>query len=157
LAYYVDYASDADHKEGMIRVSGIVWFTNIDTKKRHEDLILYQTYKGNESTYLKYDNFDAINVDKTKEIPLDYEGVIGVPITFIDKYNPDQFEIIGLGNSRDNFTPTKDYINPQKVMKDGEKKNGNAINCVLAIESQTKPLSTYYISENSNYLIAPKK
>ncbi|HAL82955.1 MAG TPA: modification methylase [Mucilaginibacter sp.] len=93
--HYVDYASDADHKDGMIRVSGIVWFTNMDTKKRHEDLILYKTYYGNEHEYPKYDNYDAINVDKTKDIPLDYGGVIGVPITFLDKYNPEQFEIIG--------------------------------------------------------------
>ena len=93
--HYVDYAADTDHKEGMIRVSGIVWYTNIETLKRNEDYILYKTYKGNESDYPKYDNYDAINVDKTKDIPMDYKGVIGVPITFIDKYNPNQFEIIG--------------------------------------------------------------
>lgn len=93
--HYVDYASDTDHKKGMIRVSGVVWYTNIDTKKRHEDLMLYKKYYGHESEYPKYDNFDAINVDKTKEIPMDYKGVIGVPITFIDKYNPEQFEILG--------------------------------------------------------------
>lgn len=95
--HYIDYATDTDHKEGMIRVSGIVWFTNIETKKRHEDLILYKSYYGNEHEYPKYDNYDAINVDKTKDIPIDYEGAIGVPITFIDKYNPDQFEIVALG------------------------------------------------------------
>jgi len=94
--HYKDYASDTDHKEGMIRVSGVVWYTNMETKKRHEDLILYKTYKGNESDYPRYENYDAINVDKTKDIPMDYEGVIGVPITFIDKYNPDQFEIIDI-------------------------------------------------------------
>jgi hypothetical protein len=92
--HYENYATAGDHKEGMIRVSGVVWFTNIDTRKRHEDLILYKTYYGNESEYPKYDHYDAINVDKTKEIPMDYEGNIGVPITFMDKYNPDQFEII---------------------------------------------------------------
>lgn len=95
--HYEDYANDADHKEGMIRVSGVVWFTNIEIKKRHEDLILYKTYYGNESEYPRYENYDAINVDKVKDIPLDYAGEIGVPITFIDKYNPDQFEIIALG------------------------------------------------------------
>jgi hypothetical protein len=95
--HYEDYASDVDHKEGMIRVSGVVWFTNIDTKKRHEDLILYKTYYGNEKEFPPYCNYDAINVDKVKEIPMDFEGKIGVPITFIDKYNPDQFEIIALG------------------------------------------------------------
>jgi hypothetical protein len=57
-------------------VSGVVWFTNIEIKKRHEDLILYKTYYGNESEYPKYDNYDAINVDKTKDIPMDYSGVM---------------------------------------------------------------------------------
>ena len=80
----------------------------------------------------------------------------GVPITFLDKYNPSQFEIIALGNSRENFTPNKDYIKPIKVLKDGKKVNGNAINCVLAIESKTKPINMiYYTSENVPYLIAP--
>lgn len=75
----------------------INWYTNLDIDKRHEDLILYKTYKGNEADYPKYDNYDAIEVSKTKEIPVDYKGAMGVPITFMDKYNPDQFEIIGMG------------------------------------------------------------
>ena len=71
----------------------ICWFTNLDIAKRHEDLILYKSYIPKD--YPKYDNYDAINVDKTKEIPVDYAGVMGVPITFLDKYNPEQFELIG--------------------------------------------------------------
>jgi hypothetical protein len=82
-----------------VRVNGVRWFTNLDYKERHEDLILYKTYKGHEDEYSKYDNYDAINIDKTKDIPMDYKGLIGVPITFLDKYNPEQFEIIGLGIS----------------------------------------------------------
>lgn len=81
----------------MIRVSGVHWFTNLDISKRHEDLILYKNYNPEE--YPTYDNYDAINVDKTKDIPMDFDGVIGVPITFLDKYNPDQFEILGLSAS----------------------------------------------------------
>ena len=77
----------------MIRVSGVHWFTNLEIKKRHEELILYSKY--NDSEYPRYDNYDAINVNKTNEIPMDYDGVMGVPITFLDKYNPEQFEIIG--------------------------------------------------------------
>lgn len=77
----------------------ICWFTNLTHKKRNEELILYRTYKDNEGEYPKYDNYDAINVDKTKDIPIDYEGIMGVPISFLDKYNPKQFEIIGLGIS----------------------------------------------------------
>ena len=92
---YEDYATASDHKEGMIRVSGVHWFTNMDTRKRHEDLVLYKQYSADE--YPKYDNYDAINVDKVKDIPADYAGVMGVPITFLDKYNPAQFEIVGMG------------------------------------------------------------
>ena len=90
--YYVDYATAGDHRAGMIRVSGVVWFTNLDIKKRHEELELYKKY--NPKDYHKYDNFNAINVDRTADIPEDYDGEMGVPITFLDKYNPDQFEII---------------------------------------------------------------
>ena len=69
-----------------------IWFTNLDIKKRHENLILYKRYSADE--YPKYDNYNAINVDKTSDIPYDYDGIMGVPITFLDKYNPEQFEII---------------------------------------------------------------
>lgn len=92
--HYEDYATATDRREGMIRVSGVVWYTNLDIAKRHEDLILYKHYSPDE--YPKYDNYDAIEVSKTNEIPIDYEGFIGVPITFMNKYNPEQFEILGL-------------------------------------------------------------
>lgn len=71
------------------------WFTNLDMAKRHEDIILYKSYNGNEAEFPKYANYDAIEIGKVKDIPTDYEGEMGVPITFLDKYNPDQFEIIG--------------------------------------------------------------
>lgn len=74
----------------------IVWFTNLDIAKRHEDLILYKKFSPED--YPKYDDYDAINIDKVADIPFDYSGAMGVPITFLDKYNPDQFEIIdGIG------------------------------------------------------------
>ena len=75
ISNYEDVASAGNHKEGMIRVSGVTWFTNLDIKKRHEELILYKHYTPEE--YPKYENYDAI--------------------TFMDKYNPDQFEVIGIG------------------------------------------------------------
>ena len=83
-----------------IRVKGVRWFTNLDYKERHEDIILYKRYTPEE--YPKYDNYNAINVDKVADIPMDYDGVMGVPITFLDKYNSEQFEIVGLaaGNIR---------------------------------------------------------
>lgn len=86
---YID--KDDGRKRGF--VPSMSWFTNLPIKKRKEDLILYKTY--NKTDYPKYDNYDAINVDKVKDIPIDYDGVMGVPVTFIDKYNPDQFEILG--------------------------------------------------------------
>ena len=78
-----------------IRVKGVRWFTNLDYKDRHEIMPLYKKYTSEE--YPTYDNFDAINVDKTVDIPVDYNGLMGVPITFLDKFNPKQFEIIALG------------------------------------------------------------
>lgn len=77
-----------------IRVKGVRWYTNLDIKQRHEELILVKRYSPED--YATYDNYEAINVNKTSEIPCDYSGVMGVPITFMDKYSPDQFEIIGL-------------------------------------------------------------
>ncbi len=93
ISKYEDTATAGDHREGMIRVSGVNWFTNLEIQKRHEDLILFKPYTPEE--YPSYDNYEAININKTSEIPMNYEGAMGVPITFLDKYNPEQFEIIG--------------------------------------------------------------
>ncbi|MBQ3833673.1 MAG: adenine-specific methyltransferase EcoRI family protein [Bacteroidales bacterium] len=76
-------------------LGNICWFTNLDIAKRHEDMILYKKYNSEE--YPKYDNYNAIEVGKVAEIPMDYDGVMGVPITFMDKHNPEQFDIIGMG------------------------------------------------------------
>jgi hypothetical protein len=80
------------HGNRFIRVKGVRWFTNLDYSERHEDLVLYQTY--NKREYPKFDHYDAINVNKTRDIPMDYRGSMGVPLTFLDKFNPEQFEII---------------------------------------------------------------
>ena len=97
---YDDIASAGDHKENMIRVSGVNWFTNLEIPKRNEELDLVCRYSEDE--YPMYDNYNAINVGKTQDIPYDYSGLMGVPITFLDKYNPIQFEIIwqASGNTR---------------------------------------------------------
>ena len=116
-----------------IRVPGIRWFTNLDYKQRHEDLILYKKYTPEE--YPKYDNYDAINVNITKEIPMDYDGIIGVPITFLSKYNPDQFEILGLSQKVGyGLKSTKFYDDYEEKRQDGtktgssgKKTNGNAV------------------------------
>ncbi len=78
-------------------LGNINWYTNLDISKRNEDLILYKEY--NSQKYPKYENYDAIDVGFIAKIPMDYKGIMGVPITFMNKYNPDQFEIIGLGIS----------------------------------------------------------
>ena len=96
---YELYGSEARVDEDgnrIVATNNCLWLTNLDNAKRHEELILYKNYTPEE--YPTYDNYDAINVDKTKDIPMDYKGAMGVPITFLDKFNPDQFEIIdGIG------------------------------------------------------------
>ncbi|MBR6525117.1 MAG: adenine-specific methyltransferase EcoRI family protein [Clostridia bacterium] len=102
-AFYVpdDYPMNAsgcgidENGRRFIRVKGVRWYTNLDIKQRHEELILVNRYSV--ENYPKYENFDAINVDRVVDIPCDYDGIMGVPITFMDKYSPDQFKIIGLG------------------------------------------------------------
>ena len=83
-----------DPETGLVKFRNVGWYTNLDFPKRHETLTLYRRYAPEEYPY--YDNYDAINVDKVTDIPDDYDGVIGVPITFLDKHNPEQFEIVGL-------------------------------------------------------------
>lgn len=95
--HYEDYAKSSQHKDGMIRVSGVMWFTNLDIDKRHESIVLFRTY--NPTDFPKYDNYNAVVVSKSAEIPCDYDGIMGVPITFMQHYNPEQFEIIGATES----------------------------------------------------------
>ncbi len=92
----------------------ICWFTNLEIPKRYEKMVLYKHYTPEE--YPTYDNYDAINVDKTAEIPMDYDGYMGVPITFMDKYNPEQFEIIGemVSTQLTEFNIGYPYINSKR-------------------------------------------
>jgi len=85
----------------IISPNNCLWLTNLDTFKRHEDIVLTKTYYGNEVEYPKFDNYDAINVNKTQDIPMDYDGFMGVPITFLHKYNPEQFELIKFRKGND--------------------------------------------------------
>lgn len=88
--------------DGTFKSSGnIIWWTNIDLKKRHTPLLLCKEYIGNESEYPMYDNYNAINVNKVCDIPKDYLGYMGVPITYLNQHCPDQFEIIGITYSKD--------------------------------------------------------
>ena len=134
-----------------IRVKGVRWWTNIDYPQRHENLLLYKTY--NPIEYPKYDNYDAINVDKTSDIPVDYKGVIGVPITFLDKYNPEQFTILGLAPERSEQPQLQKfkYINAIQHNSNGTTQKGNKVNDGPTIKTNEKPKKyPYYTAENSD-------
>ena len=88
-----------EHGKKWRRMGNICWFTNVDIEKRHENMPLFRNYSP--ELYPKYDNYDAINVDRTVDIPCDYYGVMGVPITFLSQYNPDQFEIVAFRKGTD--------------------------------------------------------
>ena len=99
-----------DHSTSLVKFRNVAWFTNLDHKKRHEELILGRKYTPED--YPKYDNYDAINVNKVADIPEDYPGAMGVPITFLDKYNPEQFEIVGMDHDvKDGLLPH--IVNPE--------------------------------------------
>jgi hypothetical protein len=103
--HYELYGTEARIDESGNRIvspNNCLWLTNLDTFKRHEDIPLVKKYFGNENEYPKYDNYDGINVNKTKDIPSDYPKAIGVPITFLHKFNPEQFEIIKFRKGDDN-------------------------------------------------------
>ena len=116
-----NYVKEFTQPDGTVKKFGNkLWFTNLDHSKRHEKLILYKNYNPEE--YPKYDNYDAINVDKVTDIPVDYGGVIGVPVTFMDKYNPEQFIVIGHehdlnGNGGDGILHGQFEVNGKGVYK----------------------------------------
>lgn len=102
--YSTDYAEGVyDKSTGLVKFRNCCWFTNIDLEKRHKilPLDLGYVYEGHEDMYPKYDNYDAININKIAEIPSDYTGVMGVPITFLDRYCPEQFEIVAFRKGED--------------------------------------------------------
>lgn len=145
-----------------IRVKGVRWFTNIDHGRRHEPLALmsmadnlrfsrHKELRG-KTAYDRYDNYDAIEVPFTDAIPADYDGVMGVPISWLDKYCPEQFEIVGLTSGRDEFIarPTKRYINPLQVNKDGSFSNGSKANTRSTILLKEIPNDIYYTADNAD-------
>ena len=116
------------------------WFTNLDIAERHEDLILYRTY--NHKDYPPYDNYDAIEVAKVADIPCDYDGVMGVPLTFLDKHNPGQFEILGL-SGLDGYPMTKKYGKKERVV-DGVPKKSNTGTLRAVIRTDSFGPGTYF-------------
>ena len=118
-----EYASGVyDEITGLVKFRNVTWFTNLDHDKRHEELILYKKYTLEE--YPAYDNYDAINVDKTAEIPLDWGGAMGVPITFLDKHNPEQFEILGFSSLWDDGCKSHTFYDDYAEMRPDGTKTG---------------------------------
>ena len=146
-----------DLKGNLKKFGNICWWTNLPTIKRNEQLNLTKSILSNK--YEKYDNFNAINVDKVSDIPYDYDGVMGVPISFISKHNPNQFEIVALGTAPTFFTPTILYKNILRHNKDGTTTNKHiCCNQVLTIAHSTKPDGIYFTADNTNkYLTTPYK
>lgn len=130
-------------------MGNVMWFTNLDVSKRHENLSLYKRYSPEE--YPSYDNYNAIEVPRTADIPYDYHDAMGVPITFLDKYNPDQFEILGLTSGRNEFnaTPIKRYKNPKQINPDGTITNGSKANTRATLLLSNTPNGIYYVAENA--------
>ena len=161
-AFYVpdDYPLDAagcgiDEETGRkyIRVKGVRWYTNLDIKQRHEEMILVKKYSPDK--YPSYDNYDAINVDTTSDIPFDYSGVMGVPITFLDRYSPDQFEIIGIAKAGagDPTLKTKEYPQQIQIDKNGKVSNVRKLNDGPAIKVLGPPKGTTYYMVGEDYYI----
>lgn len=119
------------------KFGNIGWFTNLDVAQRHEFLTLYKKYSQEE--FPKYDNYDAIEVSKVSEIPMDYKGVMGVPITFLDKYNPKQFEILGMSDNRD---PNYEYRTKLYTQEDSPEYNDLNRGTVIKIKGELKSTFT---------------
>ena len=126
------------------------WFTNLDTAKRHEDIILYQNYTPEE--YPHYDNFNAIEVSKVDNIPVDFDGVMGVPITFMYKYNPEQFEIVGITKTWYGGA-SKIYPNQIQVNANGKQSIVSKLNDGATLKLATAPAGkTHYIVDGEYYI-----
>lgn len=148
-----------DENTGLVKFRNVGWFTNLDHGRRHQELPLMtmadnlrfsKTMRG-KASYERYDNYDAIEVATYKEIPSDYDGVMGVPVTFLDKYNPEQFEILGYEKSY--HLQTKKYEIQCQIDKSGKKTNVTKLNDGAAIKLD-KPATdqTYYVVDGEYYI-----
>jgi hypothetical protein len=131
-----------------LSMGNIYWFTNLETTKRHEFLTLYKRYTP--EAYPRYDNYDVIEVSRYVDIPFDYSGAMGVPITFLDKYNPEQFEILGWTRGREEFDvwPIKKYQNARQLKADGTQTSGGKVNTGPTLLIPEKPpKGTVYVAD----------
>jgi len=147
---YEDTATASNHKEGMIRVSGVHWFTNLEIPKRNDPIDLVCRYTPEE--YPMLDNYDAINVNASNDIPCNYSEMMAVPITFLDKYCPEQFEIIGITRAWDGKA-SKVYPEQTQIDKNGKRSKVSKLNDGPALLITSPPLDkTYYEVEGKLYL-----
>lgn len=127
-----------------------IWFTNMDNAKRHEEIPLYKHYTHSE--YPSYDNYNAIDVSRVAEIPVDYYEPMGVPITFFDKYNPEQFEILGITKTWFGGA-NKTYPNQEQVSKNGQKSIVTKLNDGATLKLEKPPVNqTYYIVNDEIFI-----
>jgi hypothetical protein len=154
-----------DEKYDYTRLGNSCWFANVDHGRRHEPLQLmsmaenlkfskHGDIKGSE--YLRYDNYDAIEVPYVDAIPGDYPGTMGVPITFLDKYNPEQFEILSLTQTWSEL-PTKKYPSQVLVDADGNRKVVSALNSSTAIKVETRPINRSYFEVDGEFYVSTYK
>lgn len=161
-----DYASGVyDQDTGLVKFRNVDWFTNIDHGRRHEPLQLmtmadnlkFSKHKNiREQEYLRYDNYDAIEVPYTDAIPSDYDDVMGVPISFLDRYNPDQFEILSLTQTWSDMS-TKKYPSQVLVDPSGKRKTVSALNSSTAIKVDGPPAGKSYYEVDGEYFIQTYK
>ena len=152
ISPYEDHAVAGDHVKGMIRVSGVTWFTNIDHGRRHQPMILmsmkdnlrYGKHKDlKETGYRMYDNYDALEVPYSDSIPSDYDGNMGVPVTFLDKYCPEQFEIVGITKTKFKLA-SKIYPEQIQINKDGSTQRVTKLNDGPVIKLSEPPTGQVY-------------
>lgn len=146
MFFFVPDNTEKFHKivdgKKMVRVATSCWFTNLPVKRHNEKLILYELY--NEEKYPKYENFDAINVNSYTQIPKNYDGYMGVPITFLDKFNPEQFELLGLGISNSGLEIGVKPYKPEHKKYRKEIQHKGAVDVDLyMLDSQGHPVVPY--------------
>ncbi|GGU26521.1 adenine-specific methyltransferase EcoRI family protein [Nocardioides albus] len=138
-----------------LSMGNINWFTNLDTSKRHDEITLFRRYTPDE--YPRYDNYDAIDVGRYADIPYDYDGAMGVPITFLDKYNPEQFEILGWTRGKNEFEalPSKRYSNARQIKPDGTESNGGKVNTgpTLLLPQRPENRTVYVADDVDGFLV----
>ena len=139
-----------DPETGLVKFRNVTWYTNLDISKRHEDLVLYKTYDA--ATYPSYHNYEGIEVSKTADIPDDYDGVMGVPITFLDKYSPDQFEIVGIAKAPLG-RPKLTYPTQVQVDTNGKRSEVSKLNDGPTLKVDKPPATKTYYEVNGEYFV----